>query len=59
MGIQDFSVVEGAPFRTKSECANVLQISRSTVATYLDAEKLFSNKWIFSSIVLNEQELSK
>jgi len=29
----------GAPFKT--ECANILQINRSTVAAYLDANKLF------------------
>lgn len=47
----------GAPFKTKTECANILQINRSTVATYLDADKLFHNKWIFSSISLSKQEL--
>lgn len=52
-------LVKGAPFRTKSECANILQIRRNTVRAYLDKEKLFNNKWIFSSTILSKQELSK
>lgn len=49
----------GAPFKTKSECANALEINRSTVAAYLDADKLLYNKWIISSISLSNKELSK
>jgi hypothetical protein len=41
------------------KCANILQINRSTVAAYLDADKLFDNKWVFSSISLSKEELSK
>lgn len=52
-------LVNGAPFKTKSDCANILQISRNTVTAYLDKEKLFNHKWIFSSIVLSKEELSK
>ena len=29
-------IVKGAPFKSKSECAKVIQINRSTVAAYLD-----------------------
>lgn len=57
--LKDLSLVEGAPYKSKSECAKVLQINRSTVATYLDTEKSFKNRFIFSSINLNEKELSK
>ena len=59
--IRDLSLIAGAPFKTKTECANILQINRSTVAAYLDADKLFdwSHKWIFSSISLSKEELSK
>lgn len=53
------SLVIGAPFKTKSECAKVLGINRSSVAAYLDADKLFKNKWIFSTTVLSKQEISK
>ena len=49
----------GASFKTKTECANILQINRSTIAAYLDADMLFDNKWIFSFISLSKQELSK
>lgn len=56
--IKDLSLVTGAPFKTKTECAKVLGINRSTVAAYLDADKLF-NKWIFSTIILSKQEISK
>ncbi len=52
-------LVKGAPFKTKSECANILQISRNTVTAYLDKGKLFNNKWIFSSTTLSKEELSK
>lgn len=48
--LKDLSLVEGAPFKSKSECAKVLQINRSTVATYLDAEKPFKNRLIFSPV---------
>lgn len=37
-------LVENAPFKTKTECANALRISRSTVAAYLDSGKLCLNK---------------
>ena len=57
--IRDLSLIAGAPFKTKTECANILQINRSTVAAYLDADKLFDHKWIFSSISLSKEELSK
>ena len=57
--IRDLSLIAGAPFKTKTECANILQINRSTVAAYLDADKLFDKKWLFSSISLSKQELSK
>jgi len=40
-------------------CANTLQINRSTVAAYLDADRLFDNKWLISSISLSKEELSK
>lgn len=49
----------GAPFKTKTECANVLHINRSTVAAYLDASKLLDYKWIISSTSLSQEELSK
>lgn len=51
--------LEGAPFKTITECAKILQISRSTVASYLDKGKLFNNKFIFSSINLPKDELKK
>lgn len=52
-------LVEGAPFKTKTECAKVLGVSRSTVLAYLDKGKLLNNKLIFSSTVLSKDELSK
>lgn len=57
--IRDLSLIVGAPFKTKSECANILQINRSTVAAYLNADKLFDNKWVFSSVTFSKEELSK
>lgn len=51
--------VKGAPFKTKTECANVLHINRSTVTAYLNSGKLLKNKWIFSYTALSRQELSK
>lgn len=44
-----YGLVEGAPFKTKTECAKTLAISRSTVLAYLDKGKLLNNKLIFSS----------
>ncbi len=57
--IDNLSLIKGAPFKTKTECANVLHINRSTVATYLDSDKLFKNKWIFSSVIISKERLSK
>lgn len=52
-------LVKGAPFKTKTECANALNINRSTVITYLDSEKLLKNKLLFSSYDLSKEYLSK
>jgi LAGLIDADG DNA endonuclease family/Proton-conducting membrane transporter/NUMOD1 domain len=57
--INDLSLVRGAPFKTKTECAKILCISRSTVAAYLNKNKLFNSKWIFNSSILSKEELSK
>ena len=42
-----------------TECASVLHITRHSVAIYLDSGKLFDNKWIFSSLELSLDQLSK
>lgn len=52
-------LVEGAPFKTKTECAKILAISRSTVLSYLDKGKLLNNTLIFSSTVLSKEVLSR
>jgi LAGLIDADG DNA endonuclease family/Proton-conducting membrane transporter/NADH-Ubiquinone oxidoreductase (complex I), chain 5 N-terminus/NUMOD1 domain len=57
--INNLSLVRGAPFKTKTECAKILHINRSTVAAYLNSDKLFNYKWIFNSSVLSKEELSK
>jgi len=57
--IDNLSLIKGAPFKTKTECANVLHINRSTIAAYLDSDKLFNYKWIFSSVIISKEILSK
>lgn len=52
-------LVEGAPFKTKTECAEILKTTRKSVTLYLDSNKIFNNKWIFSSIELSKEQLSK
>lgn len=52
-------LVKSAPFKTKTECANVLKTTRSTVTSYLDSEKLLNNKLIFSSIELSKEKFVK
>lgn len=52
-------LVPGAPFKTKTICANVLKTTRNTVTLYLDSKKIFNNKWVFSSIELSKEQLSK
>ena len=52
-------LVEGAPFKTKTECAEILKTTRKSVTLYLDSDKIFNNKWIFSSTALSKDELSK
>lgn len=42
--IKTLSLIEGAPFKTKTDCANALHINRHSVASYLGSEKLFNNK---------------
>lgn len=42
-----------------TECANVLKTTRNSVTLYLDSNKIFNNKWIFSSIELSKEQLSK
>ena len=46
-------LVKSAPFKTKTECANVLKTTRNTITFYLDSEKIFNNKLIFSSVELS------
>lgn len=52
-------LVEGAPFKTKTECAEILKTTRKSVTLYLDSNKIFNNKWIFSSIELSKERLFK
>lgn len=56
---EDLSLVKDAPFKTKSLCGKVLGIDRHTVAAYLDADKLYKHKLIFSSSPLSVEQLSK
>ena len=53
----DGCLVEFAPFKT--ECANILKTTRSTVKSYLDSEKIFKDKLILSSIELSKEQLLK
>ncbi len=57
--INSSSLIAGSPFITKTDCANKLGINRATVRSYLDGDKLYHNKWLFSSTSLTEEELSK
>jgi hypothetical protein len=50
-------LVGSAPFKTKTDCASALKTTRNTVTAYLDSEKVFNNKSVFSSIELSKQEL--
>ncbi len=56
--INSSSLIAGS-FITKTDCANKLGINRATVRSYLDGDKLYHNKWLFSSTSLTEEELSK
>jgi len=42
-----------------TECAEILKTTRKSVTLYLDSNKIFNNKWIFSSIELSKEQLSK
>ena len=55
--INDFSLIQGAPFNSNSDCARNLKISRETVSTYLDINKPFANKWIFSFFFIFSNEV--
>ena len=57
--INSSSLIAGSLFVTKTDCANKLDINRATVRSYLDAHKLYDNKWLFSSTTLTGEELSK
>lgn len=57
--INSSSLIAESPFVTKTDCANKLDINRATVRSYLDAHKLYDNKWLFSSTSLTGEELSK
>lgn len=57
--IEDLSLVNDNPFNTKTECATCLKISRSTVAKYLDSDKLLKDKLVFKSFSLNQEDLLK
>lgn len=53
------SLVKGSPFYTKTDWANTLNISRGTVRSYLDSNKIYKHKWVFSSTTLLEKEFLK
>lgn len=53
------SLVEGAPFKTKTECAKTLSINPRTINSHLDKDKVLHHKWVFSSSVLDKESLSK
>ena len=46
-----------APFKTKTECAKVLKISRNTVRKYIDTQKVCNYRWVISSKELRVEEL--
>ena len=52
-------LTKGSPFKTKTECANVLKTTRNSVTLYLDSNKIFNNTWIFSSSELSKEQLAK
>jgi Proton-conducting membrane transporter/NADH-Ubiquinone oxidoreductase (complex I), chain 5 N-terminus/NUMOD1 domain len=53
------TLVENAPFSSKSACAKALSINRHTIASYLDKDKILNHKWIFSFNPLDIESLSK
>jgi hypothetical protein len=57
--IRDLSLLDKAPFSSKTECAIELHINRNTVRTYLDKDKILFNKWLFSSSSKSIHDLSK
>ena len=57
--VNSSSLVAGSPFLTKVDCAKKLGIGRSSVQSYFDADKVFHNKWLFSSTSLTKEVLSK
>jgi len=57
--INSQTLVENAPFISKSNCAKTLNINRHTVASYLDKDKILNHKWIFNTIPIDLENLSK
>jgi len=51
--------VKGSPFYTKTDCAKFLGINRGTVIIYLNSDKVYKYKWIFSTTILSSDEFSK
>ena len=51
--------MKGSPFYTNTDCANTLGIDRATVRTYLNTDKIYMPKWIFSTIILSSKEYTK
>jgi len=57
--INSLSLVKGATFKNKSICGTTLGINRHFVTAYLDTGKIFKNSWVFSSLYLSKEELSR
>jgi hypothetical protein len=53
------SLVKGSPFYTKTDCANTLGINRGTVRSYLNSNKIYKHKWVFSNTTLSEKDFLK
>lgn len=57
--VSDKSIVKDSPFYTKTDCAKTLNISRDTVRIYLNSDKVYKDKWVFSTTILSSKEFSK
>jgi len=51
--------VKGSPFYTKTDCANTLGINLATLRSYLNSNKIYKHKWVFSNTTLSEKDFLK
>ena len=57
--VQTSELINNKPYNSKSECSKELNITRHTIFKYVDTNKIYKYKYLFSSSEINHKDLLK